>query len=153
RVEVDLLDAGDDVPLLLDQVIDEVEERPRVEVAVVHRDVGAAVDLGVDRERTAAGRLRAVGPGVVDVAEDAEDEDADELVAEAPARRLLDDLRARDRLQELEVLAEERADLARDDALGPGDRDRAGSRAAAVRLREEVGARAQRPTARSPRRR
>ena len=124
-VEVDQLDLRVDVHRLRDEVLDEAPQAARIEVAEVIGEVDLAEDAEVERQRLDAGGLAAIAPAVVGVAEDARQQHGDHLVAQAQAREPLDDLGARDVLEQPPVLIELRLGVRR--AAG---RARAGSRAA-----------------------
>ena len=72
---------------LRDEVLEEAPQAARIEVAEVLGEVDLAEDAEVERQRLDAGRLAAIAPAVVRVAEDARQQHGDHLVAQAQARR------------------------------------------------------------------
>ena len=91
---------------LRDEVLEEAPQAARVEVPEVIGVVDLAEDAEIERQRLDAGRLAAIAPAVVGVAEDARQQHGDHLVAQAQPGEPLDDLGAGDVLEQPPVLIE-----------------------------------------------
>ena len=110
-VEIDLLERGVDVQLLRRQEAQEADDGRGVEVAEVLRQIGVGVGLRIERQLLGADGLGRLVPAMIEVAEDLGEQHRDEIVAQPPGGRLLDDLGGGDRRQQRRVLAQQRARL------------------------------------------